>query len=590
MEPFKVLTEQFADIRILRYRVPGFDNLPLQSRELLYYLHEAALWGRDIIYDQNYKHNLLIRHMLENMYLTYRGDRGGENWQHFEVYLKRVWFSNGIHHHYSMDKFFPELPEENFREMMRHSDASGFAAEDGKLEGFINKIIRLLYHPDIDAKRLVQDDGVDMVALSANNFYENVTQQEAEDFYNAMNQANDPEAPQYGLNSKLIKKDGRLQELVWKKDGMYGSAISKIIFYLRKALAVADNEKQKVALEKLIEFYTTGDLKTFDAYSIAWLQDADPLVDVVNGFIEVYGDAVGRKASWESVVSVRDAEATRRAAAISVNAQWFEDHSPVQPEYKKEKVQGVSARGINAVVLAGDCSPSTPIGINLPNADWIRARYGSKSVTISNIIAAYDEASKESGAIEAFAWSQQEIALAKKYGNLAANLHVDLHEIVGHGSGRIKEGVANPGDTLKNYASTIEEARADLFALYFATDAKLIALGLMPEKATGEAGYNSYIRGGLLTQLVRVAPGKNLEESHMRNRQLIALWAYEHGKAENVIERKTRDGKTFFVINNYEKLRALFGQLLRKVQRIKSEGDYQAARQLIESYGVKVDP
>ena len=590
MEPFKVLTEQFADIRILRYRVPGFDNLPLQSRELLYYLHEAALWGRDIIYDQNYKHNLLIRHMLENMYLTYRGDRGGENWQHFEVYLKRVWFSNGIHHHYSMDKFFPELPEENFREMMRHSDASGFAAEDGKLEGFINKIIRLLYHPDIDAKRLVQDDGVDMVALSANNFYENVTQQEAEDFYNAMNQANDPEAPQYGLNSKLIKKDGRLQELVWKKDGMYGSAISKIIFYLRKALAVADNEKQKVALEKLIEFYTTGDLKTFDAYSIAWLQDADPLVDVVNGFIEVYGDAVGRKASWESVVSVRDAEATRRAAAISVNAQWFEDHSPVQPEYKKEKVQGVSARGINAVVLAGDCSPSTPIGINLPNADWIRARYGSKSVTISNIIAAYDEASKESGAIEAFAWSQQEIALAKKYGNLAANLHVDLHEIVGHGSGRIKEGVANPGDTLKNYASTIEEARADLFALYFATDAKLIALGLMPEKATGEAGYNSYIRGGLLTQLVRVAPGKNLEESHMRNRQLIALWAYEHGKAENVIERKTRDGRTFFVINNYEKLRALFGQLLRKVQRIKSEGDYQAARQLIESYGVKVDP
>lgn len=589
MEPFKVLTEQFADIRILRYHVPGFDHLPLQSRELLYYLHEAALWGRDIIYDQNYKHNLLIRHTLERIYLTCRGDRTGENWQHFEVYLKRVWFSNGIHHHYSMDKFFPELSEESFREMMRHSDASGFATEDGKLDDFINKIIHMLYDPDVDAKRLVQDDGVDMVALSANNFYENVTQQEAEGFYNAMNQTNDPEPPQYGLNSKLIKKDSRLQELVWKKDGMYGSAISKIIFYLRKALAVADNEKQKAALEKLIEFYTTGDLKTFDAYSIAWLQDADPLVDVVNGFIEVYGDAVGRKATWESVVSVRDAEATRRAATISANAQWFEDHSPTQSEYKKEKVQGVSARGINAVVLAGDCSPSTPIGINLPNADWIRARYGSKSVTISNIIASYDEASKESGAIEEFAWSEQEIALAKKYGNLAGNLHVDLHEIVGHGSGRIKEGVANPGDTLKNYASTIEEARADLFALYFATDAKLIALGLMPEKATGEAEYNSYIRGGLLTQLVRVAPGKTLEESHMRNRQLIALWAYEQGKAENVIERKTRDGKTFFVINDYEKLRKLFGQLLREVQRIKSEGDYQAARQLIENYGVKVD-
>lgn len=589
MEPFKVLTEQFADIRILRYHVPGFDNLSLESRELLYYLHEAALWGRDIIYDQNYKHNLLIRHTLENIYLTYSGDRTNVNWQHFVVYLKRVWFSNGIHHHYSMDKFFPEMPSEDFRELMRNSNLSAFAAENGKTDDFINKITTLLYNPDVAAKRLVQDDGVDMVALSANNFYENVTQKEAEDFYNTMNQANDPQAPQYGLNSKLIKKDGELHELVWEKNGMYGNAISNIIYWLKKALAVADNEKQKAALEKLIEFYTTGDLKTFDDYSIAWLQDADPLVDVVNGFIEIYGDALGRKATWESVVSVRDEEATRRAATVSANAQWFEDHSPVQPEYKKEKVQGVSARGINAVVLAGDCSPSTPIGINLPNADWIRSRYGSKSVTISNIIAAYDEASKESGAIEAFAWSEQEIALAKKYGNLAGNLHVDLHEIVGHGSGRIKEGVANPGDTLKNYASTIEEARADLFALYFATDPKLVELGLMPEKIVGEAEYNSYIRGGLLTQLVRVAPGKNLEESHMRNRQLIALWAYEHGKSDNVIERKVRDGKTFFVINDYEKLRALFGKLLREVQRIKSEGDYQAARHLIENYGVKVD-
>jgi dipeptidyl-peptidase-3 len=589
MEPFKVLAEQFADIRILRYRVPGFENLPPQSRELLYYLHEAALWGRDIIYDQNYKHNLLIRHTLENIYQTYSGDRSQPSWQQFVIYLKRVWFSNGNHHHYSMDKFFPELPEEDFRMLMRHSDTSGFATVDGKMDDFINKIVGLLYDPGKDAKRLVQDEGADMVAASANNFYENVTQQEAEDFYNAMNRTNDPEPPHYGLNSKLIKKEGKLQEMVWKKDGMYGNAIRKIIYYLRKAVAVAENEKQRAAFEELISFYTTGDLKTFDAYSIAWLQDADPLVDVVNGFIEVYSDALGRKATWESVVSVRDAEATQRAATISANAQWFEDHSPTQPEYKKEKVQGVSARGIDAVVLAGDCSPSTPIGINLPNADWIRARYGSKSVTISNIIAAYDEASKESGAIEEFAWSEQEIALSKKYGNLAGNLHVDLHEIVGHGSGRIKEGVANPGDTLKNYASTLEEARADLFALYFATDAKLIELGLMPEKVVGEAEYNSYIRGGLLTQLVRVKPGKNLEESHMRNRQLIALWAFEHGKAENVIERKIREGKTFFVINDYGKLRLLFGQLLREVQRIKSEGDYPAARQLIETYGVKVD-
>jgi dipeptidyl-peptidase-3 len=589
MEPFKVLTEQFADIRILRYRVPGFENLPLQSRELLYYLHEAAIWGRDIIYDQNYKHNVLIRHTLENIYLTYSGDRTNVNWQHFVVYLKRVWFSNGIHHHYSMDKFFPKMPATYFGELMRSSKPLAFAAGEESLEDFIKKITNLLYNPDVAPKRLVQDDGVDMVALSANNFYENVTQKEAEDFYNAMNQANDPEAPQYGLNSKLIKKDGELHELVWKKDGMYGSAISNIIYWIQKALAVADNEKQKMALGKLIEFYTTGDLKTFDTYSIAWVQDANPLVDVVNGFIEVYGDALGRKATWEAVVSVRDEEATRRAATISANAQWFEDHSPVQSEYKKEKVQGVSARGINAVVLAGDCSPSTPIGINLPNADWIRSRYGSKSVTISNIITSYDEAGKESGVIEEFAWSEQEIALAKKYGNLAGNLHVDLHEIVGHGSGRIKKGVANPGDTLKNYASTIEEARADLFALYFATDPKLVELGLMPEKIVGEAEYNSYIRSGLLTQLVRVAPGKNLEESHMRNRQLIALWAYEHGKAENVIERKNRNEKTFFVINDYEKLRTLFGKLLREVQRIKSEGDYQAARHLIENYGVKVD-
>lgn len=586
MGNFKVQTEQFADIKILRYQVPGFEELSLQHKTLLYYLYEAALSGRDMIYDQNYKHNLLIRNLLENIVRTYRGDRETENWEQFMVYVKKVWFSNGIHHHYSMDKFVPSVSVEYFRSLIENSDQlQGVENQDE----FIEKILPLIFNEKLAAKRVVQDDGKDMIAESANNFYEYVSQQEAEDFYRNKTDPGNPEPVSVGLNSKLVKENGELKEHTWKVGGMYSPAIEKVVYWLEKALELAEEGSQRKSLEMLVDFYKTGNLKTFDEYSIEWVKDQHSLVDVVNGFIEVYGDALGRKATFESVVSIRDEEATRRATTISRNAQWFEDHSPTQPEYKKENVQGVSARGINVVVESGDCSPATPIGINLPNADWIRAKHGSKSVTINNIMAAYDEASKESGAIEEFAWSDEEIQLSKKWGHLGNVLHVDLHEIVGHGSGKLKPGVANPGDTLKNYASTIEEARADLFALYFAVDKKLVDLGLMPSVEVGYAEYNSYIRGGLMTQLVRVEKARNLEESHMRNRQLIAKWAFEEGQQENVIEKRNRDGKTYFVVNDHQKLRLIFGQLLREIQRIKSEGDFEAARNLVENYGVKVD-
>lgn len=588
MEKFKIQTEQFADIRILRYQVPGFDELSLKHKKLLYYLYEAALSGRDMIYDQNYKHNLLIRHLLETIVISFRGDRNTENWHRFMIYVKKVWFSNGIHHHYSMDKFVPGIPKAYFLELIEKSDLSK-AGVGSNSEAMINHIIPIIFDPEVDAKRVVLDEGLDLIEASANNFYENITQQEAEAYYRNLSDPDDSEPVSWGLNSKLVKEDGEIREYTWKLGGMYSEAIEKVVFWLEKAIEVAASEAQKKALEKLVEYYKTGDLKAFDQYSILWLQDQHSPVDVVNGFIEVYGDALGRKATFESVVSIRDEDATKRAATISKNAQWFEDHSPTHPEYKKEKVEGVSARGINVVVESGDCSPSTPIGINLPNADWIRAKHGSKSVTINNIMAAYDEASRESGAIEEFAWSQHEVRLSKKWGHLASLLHVDLHEIVGHGSGKLAPGVANPGDTLKNYASTIEEARADLFALYFAIDEKLIELGLMPSIEVGYTEYNSYIRGGLMTQLVRVEKGKSLEESHMRNRQLIAGWAYEKGQPEQVIEKKVKDGKTYFVVNDHRKLRRIFGELLREVQRIKSVGDFESARNLVENYGVKVD-
>jgi dipeptidyl-peptidase-3 len=430
---------------------------------------------------------------------------------------------------------------------------------------------------------------VDLVQASANNFYQDVSQQEAEAFYQEMGSSNEKHPPSYGLNSKLIKENGELKELVWRKGGMYSAAIEKMLFWLGKAADVAETEIQEEALRKLISFYETGDLSNFDKYSIAWLKDTDSIVDVVNGFIEVYGDPLGRKATYESMVSIKDLEATKRAQIVSDNAQWFEDNSSTDTKYKKEKIMGVSAKAIDVVVQSGDCSPSGPIGVNLPNAEWIREEFGSKSVTISNIIKAYDEASKDSGALKEFAFSEDEVKLSKKWGTIASSLHVDLHEIIGHGSGKLAEGVADPSETLKNYASTLEEARADLAALYFAINPHLIELGLQPNLEVGYAEYNSYIRGGLMTQLVRVELGKNIEESHMRNRQLIAKWAYEKGSAENVIEKKIKDGKTYFVVNDYKKLQVIFGNLLREVQRIKSEGDYESGKALVEDYGVQVD-
>jgi len=587
---FKVQTEQFADIRILRYRIPAFEELPLKKKELLYYLYEAALSGRDILWDQNYKYNLLVRKTLENIVKSYPGNRTSEDWNHFLVYTKRVWFSNGIHHQNSMDKLKPEFSQKYFTTLINESDQKVFPDQFVDKERLTEFLIPIIFDEKIASKRVVQDDGADLVLASANNFYENVNQAEVEEYYGKLTNKDDSRPVSHGLNSKLMKNNGQIIEQTWKVGGMYSSAIEKIVCWLEKAIGVSESEKQKSALEKLTEFYKSGDLKLFDEYSILWLADTDSEIDFINGFIEVYGDPLGRKATFESVVSVRDVEATRRAKTISDNAQWFEDHSPTYPEYKKENVKGVSARGINVVVESGDCSPSTPIGINLPNADWIRAEHGSKSVTINNIMVAYDEASKESGAIEEFAFSEQEIQMSKKWGMLASNLHVDLHEIVGHGSGKLKDGVGNPADTLKSYASTLEEARADLFALYYAIDEKLVELGLMPELAVGFAEYNSYIRGGLMTQLVRVKLGKNIEESHMRNRQLIASWVYEKGQNENVIEKKVKNGKTFFVVNDHQKLRILFGQLLREIQRIKSEGDYEAGKNLVEDYGVKVDP
>jgi len=586
---FRYHSEQFADIRILRYKVPDFNGLDLKRKKLLYYLHEAGMSGRDIIWDQNYKYNLLIRHILENIVLTYSGNKQEENYQKFLEYVKRVWFSNGVHHHYSMDKIIPEITKTYFERLIRESDSEGFPKNFQSLEELIKFVTPLIFDKNVDAKRVVQDNDKDLIAESANNFYEGLTQEEVEKYYNEIIDHNDPEPKSYGLNSKLVKEDGQIKERVWKTDGMYGQALKKVVYWLEKAKEVAENDKQAKALKKLIDFFNSGELKRFDEYNILWLQDTDSKIDFINGFIEVYGDPLGRKGTFESVVSVRDEKATKRSGTISENAGWFEWHSPTDEEFKKKEIKGVNGKAINVVSESGDCSPATPIGINLPNSDWIRTKYGSKSVTLSNVLNAYDIASKETGVLEEFAYSEKEIERGKKYGLLGTNLHVDLHEIVGHGSGKMKEGVGEPGKTLKSYASTIEEARADLVALYFALDEKLIELNLMPDLETGRAEYDAYIRGGLITQLARVAPGNNLEESHMRNRQLIAKWAYEKSQHQNVIEKKQKNGKTFFVVNDYQLLREFFGVLLKEVQRIKSEGDYEAARRLVETYGVEVD-
>lgn len=591
-DDFKYQTEQFADLRILRYRVPDFEKLTAKQKELIYYLYEAGLSGRDIIYDQNYKHNLAIRRTLEAIVNNYPGDRSTQEFEKFMVYTKRVWFSNGIHHHYSTIKFLPEFSKEYFAHLVKNSPQGKFPLKNGEnLDALIDRLTPIIFDPDIDAKRVNLDPDVDQIKQSANNYYgEGVTQEEVEAYYDKVIDKSDPTPISYGLNSKLIEENGELKEKVWKVGGMYTEALEKVVFWLEKAAAVAEDEQQKTALNKLVEYYKTGDLRTFDEYNTAWVQDTASVVDNINGFIEVYGDPLGYRASYEAVVSFKDFEATKRIEAIGNQAQWFEDHSPIMDEHKKKEVTGISARVITVVVEAGDTSPSSPIGINLPNANWIRARHGSKSVTLGNITDAYSEANKTSGLMEEFTYSEEAIERARKYGTLADNLHTDMHEVIGHASGKIDEGVGTPKETLKSYASTLEEARADLVALYFIMDPKLIDIGVMPNLDVGKVAYDDYITNGLLVQLRRLQLGENLEEAHMRNRQLVAKWAYEKGKVDGVIEQVTKEDKTYLVISDYQELRQLFGQLLREIQRIKSEGDYEAGKALVETYGVKVNP
>lgn len=586
---FSYTVEQFADLQILRYRVPGFEQLSLRQKQLIYYLSQAALEGRDILFDQNGKYNLQIRRLLEAVYTHFEGDRTSEPFRALEVYLKRVWFSNGIHHHYACDKFVPGFTAAYLEEVIQSLPAEVLPLEEGETcRAMCDKLFPVIFDPAVMPKRVNQADGEDLVQTSAANYYEGVTQQEAEAFYAAQKKADDPEPVMYGMNSRLVKKDGRIYEQVWKVGGMYSAAIEKIIVWLEKAETVAENDAQREVIRLLIEFYRSGDLKVFDAYSIAWLKDTGSQVDFVNGFIESYGDPLGMKASWESIVNFKDMEATHRTGTISSNAQWFEDHSPVDARFKKEEVKGVSAKVITAAILAGDLYPSTAIGINLPNSNWIRSVHGSKSVTIGNLTDAYNKAARGNGFREEFVYSDVERELLEKYADITDDLHTDLHECLGHGSGKLLPGV-DP-DALKAHGSTIEEARADLFGLYYLPDAKMVELGLVPDAEAYKAEYYSYMMNGLMTQLVRIEPGCTVEEAHMRNRQLIARWALEHGKDEKVVEMVVRDGKTYVRINDYAKLRTLFGKLLAEIQRIKSEGDYEAARQLVETYGVQVDP
>ena len=590
-EEFSYIIDQFADLQILRYKVPGFENLSLRQKQLLYHLSEAALMGRDILFDQNGRYNLVIRRTLEAVYQYGTVDKSSADYQAFEVYLKRVWFANGIHHHYGEDKFIPGFSEAFFNAAVRSVDVSLLPLKAGEtVDTLLARLKPVIFDPVVMPKRTVQSGDTDWIQASANNYYgEDVTQAEVEAFYGKMKAEGDSRCPlSYGLNSRLEKENGQLVERVWKVGGLYSEAIEQIVAELEKATAFAENEKQRQIITTLIDYYRTGDLRTFDAYSILWVEDTDSQVDFVNGFIETYGDALGLKASWESTVNFRNEEATRRTQTISENAQWFEDHSPVDQRFKKERVKGVSAKVITVTMLGGDCYPSTPIGINLPNADWIRRDHGSKSVTIENIMEAYDKASQGSGFSDEFVWSDEERNCIKTYGFLTDMLHTDLHECLGHGSGQLLPGT-DP-DALKAYASTLEETRADLFGLYYLADPKMQELGLVPDGEAFKAEYYKYMMNGLLTQLVRIEEGKEVEEAHMRNRQLIARWVFEQGAADKVVELKKSEGKTFVVINDYQQLRALFGKLLAEVQRIKSEGDYEAGRSLVENYGVKIDP
>lgn len=588
-DSFNYMVEQFADLQLLRYQVPGFDELPLAKKELIYYLSEAALQGRDILFDQNGKYNLIIRALLEAVYTNYQGDRSEANFVELETYLKKVWFANGIHHHYGCDKFEPQFTAEFFRAALEQVDAAKLPLAAGEtLDVLCAEVFPVIFDPTVMPKRVNQAEGADLVLTSAANYYQGVTQKEAEAFYEAQKDANNPTPVMYGMNSRLVKEDGKVFEKVWKSGGLYGSAIDKVCYWLEKAATVAENQEQLAVINKLIQFYHDGDLKSFDEYAILWLKDLNSHVDFVNGFTESYGDPLGMKSSWESLVNFKDVEATKRAELIGVNAQWFEDHSPVDSRFKKKEVKGVTAKVITAAILAGDLYPATAIGINLPNSNWIRGAHGSKSVTISNITDAYNKASRGSGFMKEFAYSEEEIALIEKYGDVTGDLHTDLHECLGHGSGQLLPGVDPDG--LKAYGATIEEARADLFGLYYMPDAKLVALGLTPTADAYKAEYYTFLLNGLMTQLVRIDLGKEVEESHMRNRQLIAQWVFQKGAADKVVEMVQQEGKTFVKVNNYERLRELFGELLTEIQRIKSEGDYTAARNLVEDYAVKIDP
>ncbi len=578
---FKYLMDEFADLKIMRYQVPGWDELTLQQKEYVYHLAEAAKYGRDIIWMQNCRYNLPVRKVVENILENYKGDRSCEDFKAFETYAKRLFFSNGIHHHYAEDKFFPECPQEYFASLMT-------AVGD---EALCQELLPVIYDPAVFPQRKSTDKSGDIVAESAVNFYEGVTKAEVEKFYAAMVDPKDKTPISYGLNSKVVKgKDGVIREEVYKVGGLYGPALEKICEELEKAAAVAENQTQKDYIADLVAYYRSGDLRLWDTYNIKWVNDTLGTVDFVNGFVEDYNDPLGRKATWEGLVNFKDVEASRRAELISDNAQWFEDNSPVDGRFKKPQVKGVTAKVINVATLAGDCYPAAPIGINLPNADWIRREHGSKSVTIANLTAAYGKAAQESpkNMLGEFAWSEEEIAAEKKYGDLTNDLHTDLHECLGHGSGQLLP-TTSP-NALGEYSSTLEEARADLFGLYYLADPKLVELGILPDMEAYKAQYSSYIRNGLFTQFTRIELGKKNTEAHMQNRKLIADWCYEKGAADNVIEKKVRDGKTYFVVNDYEKLRDLFAQLLAEVQRIKSEGDFEAGKALVEKYAVNIDP
>ena len=579
--------DRFADIEVLRYEVPEFESLSLQQKKLIYYLTEAALWGRDIFWDQNCIYNLQVRRIAEAIYQNYDGDKQDEEWLAFEQYLKQIWFANGIHHHYSNAKFIPGFSREWIARQVTklknwQSLVSIFDAQN---------LVNTVFDPAFFSIKVNQADNADIIQTSANNFYRNLTQAEVEAYYAKLKNPNDPTPVMYGLNSQLVKVNGEIKENTWKVDGMYSKAIEKIVFWLEKASAVAENEQQKASIDKLIAFYRSGDLKDFDEYSILWVKDLDSRVDFINGFIESYNDPLGLRGSWEALVNFKDSVNTARTEVISANAQWFEDHSPIDPRFRKAEVKGVTAKVITAAILAGDSYPATPIGINLPNSNWIRAQHGSKSVSIDNITAAYSAASAGNGFSEEFMWSEAEVAQAKKYGHDVDKVHTDLHECLGHGSGQLLPGV-DP-DALKAHGSTLEEARADIFALYYMADPKLVELGVMPDAEAYKAGYYQQMMNGLMTQLVRIQPGDSIEEAHMRDRALIAYWTLERAAKEEgtpALEFAKRDGETFVRINDYEKLREYFGELLGELQRIKSEGDYEAGRKLVETYGVKVDP